>query len=653
MSHPLHLDLRLWISQPRRAARWTTSRRRFAAAASAALVCFAACSSGRDPGSSGQLLLLTPVKKPDAPTPVKRPNQRPYTPPKIPLGVNLSAVNYFATAIPFMDAMKMADPFQSTNAPGSDNKWNTEVADKIPRDSEGYPLEAPYNVPGVAAPQILRASVVSAVYPGRYVLLYDGEGDIDFPASPLQVAGRAPGRIELDVEAGKDRAIFVAITRSSRLNHVRNIRLILPGFEPVYATQIFHPTFLARVRGVGAVRFMDWGATNNSPVEHWADRTTPEMFQGTTRGVALEYMIELANRLDADAWFCVPHLADDHYIEELAKLIKQRLDPKHKAYVEYSNELWNGIFAQSQWVSKKGCSLGLNKYGRYSGSCSEDGPRYWAGIKWQVRRSGQIFQIFDQVFGTDASRVVRVLAGQAMNTHLNEVLLESADNPEINSAKLTADVLAVAPYAGHGIGTNLAEKGRVGAPVSEVLDDLERSIGPHVRESTAANKKLVDAHGMHLVAYEGGQHLVAYGGAENNPQLVDKLIAVNRDPRMRSIYSKMLDAWYSESDNGLMMLFNYIESPNKFGVWGLLENQEQRLETAPKYQAFFDRLQRLASRANAPPERGAAPPNRSVAPAPDPKAPTAPTAPTPPAPPIVPRPNMPAVPTPSAPPARP
>jgi hypothetical protein len=100
------------------------------------------------------------------------------------------------------------------------------------------------------------------------------------------------------------------------------------------------------------------------------------------------------------------------------------------------------------------------------------------------------------------------------------------------------------------------------------------------------------------------------------------------------------------------VLFNYIESPTKFGVWGLLESQEQRLETAPKYQAFFDRLQRLSRAAAqttpaAPPVAGPRP-NAAPAPSatpqplaaplhgPPPTAPTAPTAPTRPTPPAAP-----------------
>jgi hypothetical protein len=530
-----------------------------------------------------------PAARPNKPSHAKK-----YEQPAVPLGLNLGAVNYYATAVPFVDGWKMSDPFQSTNAGFSEGRsWNTEVADKIPRDPQGYPLELPAKVDGVAMPQILRASVMAPVYSGRYTLLYDGDGEIDFPASPVTIVSQTRGRIELDVQARSGSTIFLAIKRSTRGSHVRNIRLILPGFTQTYTQQVFHPTFLARLKGVSTLRFMDWGTTNGSELERWQDRPLPEGSQAV-RGVSLETMIDLANRVGTDAWFCVPHKADDGYVEQMAKLIKARLDPKHRIYIEYSNELWNAIFPQVAWTANKGCAAKLNQIGAYPGSCDQAGPRYWAGIKWQARRSGQIFKIFDRVFAGEGGRVVRVLAGQAANQHLNEKLLESFEDPKINLARSHADVLAVAPYIGGEIASTLVEQGKKDS-VNElqILDLLEKDIGSSVVASTRANKKIADRFGVGLVAYEGGQHLVAHGEASHDERFVQKLIATQRLPRMGAIYQAMLDAWYKNSGDGLMVLFNYAEASTKFGSWGLLESQEQRPEAAPKYQAFMDRLQKL------------------------------------------------------------
>jgi hypothetical protein len=516
----------------------------------------------------------------------------------VPLGLNLSAVNYYATAIPFVDLMKLADPFQSTHAPDSSapQQWDTELADKIPRDADGYPLELPFTVAGAPAPQILRASVAAMVYGGRYVVLYEGDGELAFPASSAKIVSSAPGRVDLEVQAAADQALFLAIVRSNRANHVRNIRVILPGFEQRYTQQVFHPTFLGRMNGIGAVRFMDWGATNGHKYSRWSERTRPSQTQGGERGVAYEYMIDLANRLDADPWICVPHRADDGYVEALAQLIKTRLKADRKVYIEYSNELWNGIFAQTQWASEQGCKAGLNKLGKYAGGCDEDGPRYWAGIKWNARRTGEIVSIFDRVFASEKARVVRVIAGHAHNEHMNDVLLGALEDKAINRSGTRADVLAIAPYLGGGIASDLTEQGKTGSVgVPELLDKLETLLKSDVAEATRNNYKIAQQHGVRLTAYEGGQHLVAPGESQNNGAFVDKLIAANRNPRMRSIYTRMLDGWYENSGQGLMVLFNYAEPPSKYGAWGLLESQEQELSQAPKYQAFFDRLQRLST----------------------------------------------------------
>lgn len=63
-------------------------------------------------------------------------------------------------------------------------------------------------------------------------------------------------------------------------------------------------------------------------------------------GVALEYIISLCNELDAAPWINVPHLADDDYVTKLATMLRDKLRPDVKVYVEHSNEAWNAAFPQ-------------------------------------------------------------------------------------------------------------------------------------------------------------------------------------------------------------------------------------------------------------------------------------------------------------------
>ena len=64
----------------------------------------------------------------------------------------------------------------------------------------------------------------------------------------------------------------------------------------------------------------------------WADRPQPgDAVYTSDRGVPVERMIDLANVLQADPWFCIPHLAEDDYVRQFATLVKARLDPRRVA----------------------------------------------------------------------------------------------------------------------------------------------------------------------------------------------------------------------------------------------------------------------------------------------------------------------------------
>lgn len=523
--------------------------------------------------------------------------------PRVPLGVNLGGIVYYSTSMPFTDAMKMADTLHSHNAtdvPGGRNAYDSELAGKIPCDENGYPLEIPFNVPGAEGPQILEGAIATAIYAGQYTLLYDGDGDIEFLAGSARVLSKGPGRMLVQVERRSELILF-AITRSARANHLRNVRFFLPGFDPTSAPK-FHPDFLARLRGVDTLRFMDWGRVNGSDVEHWRQRATPDMSQGTGKGVAFENMIDLANEVDADAWICVPHKADDDFVEQLAKLVKARLSPKHRVYVEYSNELWNSIFPQLGWSIDHGCAVGVNDAGPYSGACNDGGPRFWAGLKWNARRSGQIFKTFEKVFD-DKTRVVRVLAGQSSNESLNESLLTAFYDARVNPAGGEVDAFAVAPYLGAELAQNIGRgKQRASITPAEIVERLGKRIDEDVVKHTATNKVITNHFGARLIAYEGGQHLVAFEELQNDEAYTQKLVAANREPSMRGVYDAMLDAWWKASDNDLMMLFTYIDKPGKFGSWGMLEEQTEPTERAPKFRAFSDRLTKLRGTAMPSPQ---------------------------------------------------
>ncbi len=187
--------------------------------------------------------------------------------------------------------------------------------------------------------------------PGRYVVLWDGDGSISFPLSNVKVAESAANRIAIDV-VDTTGSLWVAIDRTSATNPVRNLRFLWPGTEATYASQPFNPVFLRKIAPFSMLRFMDWGATNNSPIVEWAERShVADVTYATPAGVPIEVMIDLANTLHVDPWFCIPHQASDDYVRRFATLVRDRLDPALRPHIEYSNEVWNTAFAQTQWAN--------------------------------------------------------------------------------------------------------------------------------------------------------------------------------------------------------------------------------------------------------------------------------------------------------------
>jgi hypothetical protein len=415
-------------------------------------------------------------------------------------------------------------------------------------------------------------------YPaGAYVCTYKGKGTVDMSKYDVKkVVRQKPGRIEADV-APADGGIQLTITASDPQDPVRDIHVWMPGFED--AKTPFHPTFLKRLDGFGVLRFMDWGNVNNSTVKSWDQRAKPsDVHWASDAGVPLEAMIDLANARQADPWFCIPHLADDDYVAHFARTVKERLDPKLKVYVEYSNEVWNWGFKQTKWADEQGKALKLGG----------DQPlaRYYA------QRSVEVFKIWEKEFG-GRDRLVRVLANQFANPWLCEQVLTWKD------AYKNADALAVAPYFGNDfdVPAKSGEVLKMGA--GGLLDAVEKEVNGSNKELMKKQAALAKKYGLQLVAYEGGQHLVGVNGAQDNKELTDLFIAANRDPRMGALYKQHLANWV-EAGGGLYVAYSYVYAPNKWGSWGVLEYQTQPAEKAPKYQALLDFIE---SRKKSAPEK--------------------------------------------------
>lgn len=480
------------------------------------------------------------------------------------LGMNLAGPADYSTEYVFVDVFRLSRKWISQR---KGEGWGK--GPELARDANGWITRLE---PDCWAETPVLTNGDGHAPPGEYVCLHEGEGQIDFTMNS-RIVSRAPGRIVVHLDTAKG-GTFLALRATDPERPVRNIRLIMPGFEDRCRADPYYPPFFTRWRGFNTFRFMDWMHTNGSRQREWAERPTPASCNYTEHGVPVEVMVDLCNRLKINPWFCMPHRASDEYVRRFAELVREQLDPALKAYVEYSNEVWNGMFEQHRYAEQRARELKLGPPERpWEGAC------LYYGI-----RSREIFAIWEAAFG-GRERLVRVVAWQAAGgAYWTDGLLLAR-----NELGRNADALAIAPYVTMCIGpqTKPPEAAVAAWSVEQVLDYAATNALPASIGWIKAQKAVADKYGLRLVAYEAGQHLVGVGSAPDNDALTRVFQAANRNPRMGELYTRYLDAW-RDAGGDLMCIFSSTGRWSKWGSWGLTEYLDQSEADAPKFRAVLE-----------------------------------------------------------------
>lgn len=479
------------------------------------------------------------------------------------LGINFYSIVDWNRDLPFVDMMKMARPW----IPQREGVWDTR--EPLPLDAEGYVMRLE---PGQRAATLMLTDLEGHHPAGHYVFLYEGEGEWEW-GGMASVVESEPGREVIDIQPERGSRVQLTLVAVDPDNHPRNMRFIRPGYEDRYQQNPYATDFLQRWGGVDTIRFMDWMRANRTDQSEWSNRPTPRHRTYYTSGVSVEWMVDLCNRTDSHAWFSLPHPVTDEYMREFARIVRDRLRPDLKAYYEFSNEVWNTMFAQTRWAQERGVAAGLAE-------------RPWeAGWLYYAEQSLRLFDILDEVYEGESDRYVRVVSTQAANTHIGRRKLTHGD------LHRRTDAISIGPY----LTFNVAIQSRDDRPVAaDVQDWTLDQVFEYLQGTPLANSKrwmeqfqaLADEFGLKLIAYEGGQHLTALDEAANNEKIVNLLADANRDPRMGDLYTEYFNHWTDVTGGNLFCHWTATGKYGRHGYWGLLEWRTQDPATSPKYQAL-------------------------------------------------------------------
>ena len=516
------------------------------------------------------------------------------------LGINTNEVFEQDASIPFIDLFRVATPFnENIRCREKDKPCLTDA--QVEYDKNGWPTKLNGGKAGVF---FLRNVALAALPKGNYNVLYDGEGQIDYQQNAKLVSRKAgEDTIRFDARADGFMTAIAQIVKSNPTNPLKNIRIIMPGgicenspFTPVasqsdcgkdkyldfkthYATLIFNPDYLEFMKDFGVIRMMPMSGITRTPDEKWEQR--PNMQEATwggiygSRGAPLEIQIALANRLQADPWLNVPHIADDNYMRKFAQYVKKHLSQNLIPHIEYTNEAWNSNFVHNEHMQKMGIAQKL------------DQDALLAGYKYYAKRSLEFFDIWDDVYDgqvkSGRKQFVRIIGGWDTRPDISSIILAYKDTYK------STDAIAIAPY----IGGNLR-----GFRESETVDDIfallndkksYRSL-PKIMHELNQHAKLAKEFGVSLVAYEGGQGLVDWAARDYLQHPNPLFYAANRDTRMNDLYQKLYQQW-RDLGAGLFVAFSAPRSCNWSGCWGLKEHIKQAVEDAPKLQASLNFMQ--------------------------------------------------------------
>jgi hypothetical protein len=344
---------------------------------------------------------------------------------------------------------------------------------------------------------------------------------------------------------------------------ISSVQLLSPD---AVAGQTFRQAYIDALKPYSVCRLMQPQQTNGSGgviITDWAKRVTPGQYDQTSRGIAVEYLVELCKAAGVRPWVNAPYGAQDNFITGLAQAFAGFPD----AAFEYSNELWNtGNGFQGNQIRNDALKLG-----KYGTDPNVAGARYHADLTAHMAQLVRaVIPGAKMVFGAQATWNAWAHDGLSwiMPGIVNDLALGEYFQP---------------------VG---------GDPVNDVpavLATCRKWIDTFLVPGLAQNKASADAYGCGVVAYEGRQSLIPNGQnappneftwqADINPAqwqkyLADPMRMAQLDPGM----GDLIDYFLAKMLAGGMSLFvneMLISNWGRAGFWGV----KQALSDADNVQS--------------------------------------------------------------------
>jgi hypothetical protein len=514
-----------------------------------------------------------------------------------PLGGNLQGQSESIEDHAFVDLIKVVSGFKSLRGTS------------VKTDPNGWPTQD-FTV------MVWDTSIVNVpVDAGRFNMSFTGPASTHVSLFPATASTRRPKitKVGYDAKTGTNRYVIDVPAGTPKLGfsftgtggRVKNLKVLQPGYSPVN-TPVYTTKYINFLKSLNPyeLRFMDFTHTNNNPVANWANRSKPTDANMSTKGVAWEYVIQLANTVHTNVWINVPGHATDDYILQLATMFKNQLAPDLLIYVEYANEVW--AISWDQGRSNLQAALDEVKAGAASGHPSDlnydnrpvnpaqtmaDTQDAWDwGDRRTARRTKQISDIFAQAWTSAGlpspinNRVRVILGGQGPVLARFDNMLNYV-NTIFGAPKNYFYGLGIAPYWGMNLYQDqVTLDGKTWTTLNpsltpeDVVHGMDLSV-THYEAGVFANTLTHAAPwGLKLEAYEGGVNT-------RGPFNVQAKKVAQLDPRIEDLQIRYLHAWYSQGGD-IMSWYRLGQSSFDMssGPYSITDNLNNLNE--PKEQGF-------------------------------------------------------------------